>query len=272
MYFKRSGSAVLWILLVMFYCARAWAVEVPGLFNLDIVARSEATADRDIALKQALFAVLERIVIADDIAQLPPVQQMLKNAEHYVKQLQYATLPVDDYADTDAKLLKVQFDEDQILDVLSKNQVGVWSEIRPETLVWLTVDYADGIGKQYYNAEAHQDLAATLEQVAQLKGLPVIYPLLDIEEQQKVSVNDIISTDSRNLLAASARYDMTSILAGRLIKKGSCWLSDWQFYFDNKIKQASSPCLPLKAAVSSGFKTAYDVLSAYYGVKPEPAK
>lgn len=261
-----------WLLIfTLVWTPQLFAVEVPNLFEIELVARSESGSDREIALRQALFAVLDRILIADDIAKLPVIQQLLKNAEHYVKQSQYSALPADEYADTGARQFRVQFDEDQLLDLLSKSQVGVWSEIRPETLVWLVVDTGDGSGRQFYNADTLPDFDNTLTQVAKLKGIPIIYPLLDIEEQQKIAVDDVVSIDSKKIMAASARYDVTSVLAGRVIKKDGCWLSDWQVYFDGKVKSLSGPCLPLKATISTGIKGAYDVLSAYYGVKPEAA-
>jgi hypothetical protein len=59
------------------------------------------------------------------------------------------------------------------------------------------------------------------------------------------------------------------VMAGRVVKKGQCWLGEWAFYFDNTIKQWNSACLPLKAVMLEGMQGAYNVLSAYYGVKPQ---
>jgi len=268
MNFIKNKRRFLVYVLALLWSLPSFALEVQGLFEIEIVARSEAGEDRSIALKQALFAVLERIVIADDIAKIPVVQTMLHDAEHYVKQSHYSLLPADEYAETDARLFRVQFDEDQVLDVLRKNQVGIWSEIRPETLLWLVVD--EGDGKQFYNPDTMPDFENALTKIAKLKGIPLIYPLLDIEEQQKVSVNDVLGIAGKNLLSASERYDVPAVMAGRMTKQGNCWLSDWQFYFDGKSKQWSSPCLPLKPAISTGIRGAYDILSNYYGVKPAP--
>jgi uncharacterized protein len=91
---------------------------------------------------------------------------------------------------------------------------------------------------------------------------------LDLEEQQRISVSDVLSADSRNLLAASARYEVPAMMAGRLVRKDQCWQGEWAFYFDNKIQQWSNECLPLKAAAMEGMRGAYQILSNYYGVKP----
>ena len=266
----RNLAGLGWLLLIMLFGKPVFAVEVPGLFEVEIVARSESTEDRNIALKQAFYVVLDRIMVAEDISRIPVIQQMLLNVEHYVKQLQYAPLPADEYVQTDARQLKVQFDEDQILELLRKSQVSVWSEIRPQTLLWLAVD--EGEGLQYFNVETMPDVDSVLKLVSKIKAVPLIFPLLDIDDQQKVPVNDILNAEPKNLLAASARYEAPSVLAGKVIKKDGCWQSEWGFYFDGRIKVWNNPCRSLKQTFSSGINGAYQILSAYYGVKPEKAK
>lgn len=258
----------IWFFIFFYFNSFAvLAIEIPGLYEIEVVARSESTEDRNQAIKQALFVVLERVLVSEDIAQLSIVQEMLHAAEHYVKQSQYSLLPADEYAQTDARLFRVQFDEDQILEVLRKSQVGIWSEIRPQTLLWLVVD-EDG-NRQFYSADTMPDFEIALATVSKIKGVPMIYPLLDIEEQQRISVNDVLGADSRKLLDVSKRYEVSAIMTGRVNKKGECWQSEWAFYFDGRIKQWSNPCQGLKATISAGVKGAYSVLSNYYGIKPE---
>jgi hypothetical protein len=243
------------------------AVEVKGLYEIELIAASQSAADREIAVKQALYAVLSRVLVTDDISKIPAVQQLLSNAQNYVKQSQYSLITANDYSDTDARLIRVEFDEEQLLEVIRKSQVGVWSEIRPETLLWLVMD-EDG-QRKFYNADAMPDVENALSQAEKIAGIPMIYPMLDLEEQQKISVSEVLGADSRNLLSVSSRYEVPVVMAGRLAKKGDCWQGEWAFYFDGKIRQWDSACQPMKAAVLAGVRGAYGVLSNYYGVKPE---
>jgi hypothetical protein len=256
------------LLGILMFSPIVFAFEVTGLFEIELVARSESSEDREQAIKQALFVVLDRILISDDISQIPVVQEMLLGAQHYVKQSQYALLPAEAYGESSARLFRVQFDENQVLEAVRKGQVGIWDEIRPETLLWLVVD-ADGT-RQFYNADTMPDIESALMTASKAKGLPFIYPLLDMEEQQKISVSEVLGTDSKNLLAASSRYEAPAVMAGRLVKKADCWQSEWAFYFDGKIKQWSNgSCQALKFAISAGVRGAYSELSNYYGLKPE---
>lgn len=269
MIFTKGKQACLPVfLLACLAVAPVRAVEVKGLYEIELIANSQSAADREQAIKQALYGVLNRVLVADDIAKIPAVQEVLNGAQHYVKQFQYSLIAADEYSAGDARLIRVEFDEDQLLEVMRKSQVGIWSEIRPETLVWLVVD-EDG-KRQFYNPDAMPDFASALALAAKIKGVPVIFPMLDLEEQQRISVSEVLGADSRNLLAVSARYEVPAVMAGRVTGKGQCWQGDWAFYFDNKIKQWSSDCLPLKAAMQEGMREAYNVLSGYYGVKPKP--
>lgn len=254
-------------LLASVAMAPAVAVEVKGLYEIELIANSQSAADRELAIKQALYGVLSRVLVADDISKIPAVQQVLNGARHYVKQFQYSLIAADEYSASDARLIRVEFDEEQLLEVMRKSQVGIWSEIRPDTLVWLVVD-EDG-KRQFYNPETMPDFESALALASKIKGVPIIFPMLDLEEQQRISVSEVLGADSRNLLAVSARYEVPAVMAGMVTKKGQCWQGDWAFYFDSKIKQWSSDCLPLKSAMQSGIGGAYSVLSNYYGVKPQ---
>lgn len=243
------------------------AVEVKGLFEIELIANSESAADREQAVKQALYGVLSRVLVSDDISKLPAVQQVLQGAQYYVKQFQYSLIPADAYSDSDARLIRVAFDQDQLLEVMRTSQVGIWSEIRPETLVWLVVE-EDG-KRQLYTPDTLPDFESAFSLASKVKGVPAIFPILDLEEQQRISVSEVLSADSRSLLAASARYEVPAVMAGRLVRKGRCWQGEWAFYFDNKIEQWANECLPLKAAAMEGMQGAYRILSNYYGVKPK---
>ncbi len=258
------------LLALLLHTPGLYAVEVKGLYEIELVANSQSAADREQAIKQALFAVLSRVLVAEDIAKIPAVQQVLASAQQYVKQFQFSLIAANEYDNTDARLIRVEFDEEQLLEVMRKSQVGIWSEIRPETLLWLVVEEEGH--RQFYNADAMPDFESALSLAQKVKGVPMIYPMLDLEEQQKISVSEVLGADSRNLLAVSSRYEVPAVMAGRVAKKGQCWQGEWAFYFDGKIKQWNAECLPLKAALAAGVQGAYAVLANYYGVKPEQAR
>lgn len=263
---KLKQTCLLCLLLVFIPLRTALPIEVKGLYEIELIANSQSAPDRELAIKQALFGVLSRILVTDDISTIPAVQEMLRGAQHYVKQFQYSLIAANEYSDSDARLMRVEFDENQLLEALRKSNVGIWSEIRPQTLIWLVVE--EGGKRQFYNPDLMPDVENALTLASKVKGVPIMLPMLDLEEQQRISVSEVLGADSRNLLSVSARYDVPSVLAGRIVRKEQCWQGDWALYFDGKIKQWSNHCLPLKAAMSEGLQGIYQVLSNYYGIKP----
>jgi len=267
MIFSKGKQAFLLMFLWAFMPVQiAHADEVKGLFEIELIANSQSATDREQAIKQALYGVLNRVLVAEDISKIPAVQQALQVAQSYVKQFQYSLIAADEYSQSDARLIRVEFDQEPLMELMRQSQVGIWSEIRPRTLVWLVVD-EDG-KRQFYNPDDLPDFETALDLASKVKGVPVIFPMLDLEEQQRISVSEVLGADSKNLLNISARYDVPAVMAAIVARKGECWQGEWAFYFDGKIKQWNSNCLSLKATMLEGMQGAYNVLSNYYGVKP----
>ncbi|TXL19450.1 hypothetical protein BMR06_10085 [Methylococcaceae bacterium HT5] len=74
------------------------------------------------------------------------------------------------------------------------------------------------------------------------KGIPLLLPLMDLEEKQAISVIDILAAKPDKILEASSRYDVATILSGKLVKKRTCWSSEWALHFNNKIERWTVSC------------------------------
>ncbi len=267
---KAVGAVILLkrilIVLCLFTVQAASALEVDDLYETEVVAKSRSEQDRKQAFQQALKIVLGRVLVTDDISQQQLVKTALQAAEQYVREFQYSMVSGEGFSGTGSRLLRVRFDEDMIQQLFRDSGIGIWNEVRPETLVWLVIEQHGQ--RHFYNAETMPEVEYALSEASRLKGIPVIFPMLDLEEEQLITVNDVLSADSRLLLDISARYDVVSILAGRMVKEGHCWQAEWALYFNDKIAQWSSPCESLKKAALSGMQGVYAELSRFYGVKP----
>jgi hypothetical protein len=256
---------LLWLLLVL--CQAPVAAEIENLYEAEVLAKSRRTEDRNQAIRQAMQQVLERIIIARD-KKKPTVQTALDGAPHYVREFQFSLAPNRQHNSQHARLLRVRFDENLLQSLFKADNIGLWNEIRPETLLWLVVDQKSH--RQFFNAESMPEVDFALSKASRLKGLPLIFPLLDMEEQQFITPNDVLSTDPKLLLDVSSRYDVVSVLAGRLTQSETqkCWTAEWALYFDQKIHQWDiDKCSSLEQAALSGIDGLYTILSDYYGAK-----
>ena len=246
------------------------ALEVQGLYEVELVVKSQNADDRLFGLKQAFYSVLNRVVVSDNIARLPVIQEMLKNPTAYIKQFQYADLNQqgDEHADRieGPRRMQVEFDEEQILKTLQASQLALWDENRPATLLWIVVN--DQGERQFYNPELMSNVEAELSLASRVKGLPFVYPLFDLDEQQRVSVDTINKLDQKTIVELSQRYEAISTAVVNFTHHDNCWQTSWTLYFDGRKTEWSGMCQPMRLSLLSDVERLYQVLSSFYAVKP----
>ncbi|MBS3954254.1 MAG: DUF2066 domain-containing protein [Methylomicrobium sp.] len=256
--------------LLVIYCVlasqSAVAAEVKGLFETEVMAKSQTQDDKNAAIKAALTVVLQRVLAGNDILTDPVVQKLLDSAPVYVKQFQYAMIDSRNEAQSDKRPVRVLFNEELLLDLLKSSKLSIWSEIRPETLVWLVVEEEGQ--RQFFKPDTMPMVSQSLNKAARLAGIPIIFPLMDLAEKTQITVGDVLSAYPTQLMTISARYDVVSILAGRLVNKQGCWQAEWALYFDDNVAQWMGGCGTLDEALRGGMDGTYSNLSKYYSVKP----
>ncbi|MFI3137806.1 MAG: DUF2066 domain-containing protein [Methylococcaceae bacterium] len=255
------------VLFWMLMSQSVQAVDVKGLYEVDVLAMSQSLADRDNAILHALEEVLGRVMVGVNVSADPVVQRVLAKPNDYVREYQYALAQTTDRYNSQARTLRVLFDEQKLQAQLKHSALGLWNEIRPETLVWLVVE-EQGM-RQFFNAEKMPLLQDALTQRTQHQGLPFLLPLMDMQEQTQLSVTEMLSPYPQPILTASARYDVVSVLVGLLVNNNGCWTTEWTHYFDQRVRQWQGECKPLKQAVMVGVQGTYSGLSDYYAVKPD---
>ena len=252
---------------LLFVSQNLTAIEVDRLYEAEIIAKSELEKDKSDAVKQALTRVLTRVLAGNDILQDETVKAILADTRPYVTEFQYALMAKNSKETDSTRLVRVKFDEKMLVNTIRPGKLSFWNEIRSTTLVWLVVEEE---GKQqFFNAAMMPEIDAVIERAAKQKRLPILYPIQDLKEKQQLSIGDVLSAHSKQLLAVSSRYDVVSILAGKLLKKDGCWKAEWTLYFDEKINQWRSQCVDINKAALNGFQGVYDKLSKYYAVKSD---
>lgn len=208
------------------------AVEMTSLYTAQVPLDPAQDDPRAAAYKAALAEVLLR-VSGSEISNDPELFGLLfPNPGAYVVQFRPGT---DD-------TLWVSFDGKAVEDVLRRNGQTVWGGDRPLTMVWLAVDWGQGqreiIGAD--DPERGGDAARSIDRnrllrqrvldIAQRRGLPVAFPLLDTEDLAKVTFPDIWGGFDELVVDASRRYEANSVLIGR-IRPDSGERNRWSYYF-----------------------------------------
>jgi hypothetical protein len=220
------------MLVLAFVVAPAWAVEVTSLYTAQVPLDLEADDARERAYEAALAEVLMRVSGSDLSTDAEMVKLLFPNPGSYVVRFRPGA---DD-------TLWVSFDGEAIENVLRQAGQTVWGNDRPLTLIWLAVDWGQG-EREIISADDPQrrrDAARSINRnrllrqrildIADRRGLPVVFPLLDTVDLQNVSFSDIWGGFDDALITASQRYEARSILVGR-IRPESGQRNRWSYYF-----------------------------------------
>lgn len=248
------------LLLTLVLCSSAGAVEVPTLFTAEVVLDQEAEDPRADAYDAALREILMRVSGAAIAENDEAVAEMFPDPSSYVIQFRSG---VDDS-------LWVTFDGEAIEQVLRNAGQTFWGAERPLTLVWLAVDWGQGT-REIIGAgdpERPQDEARSIDrnrlirerllEISERRGLPMVFPLLDTTDLQTVTFSDIWGGFDETILYASERYDVNSVLIGR-IRPSSGQRSRWTYYFAGARSELSGAPEAVVSQVA-------DLLSAEFAV------
>ncbi len=232
------------------------AVELIELYDVEVPVQSRAPEERLNAFQQALTTVLIRMTGDRQAAANTEVQALLKDASRYVQQYRYK----ERNGDTPAYSLRIRFDGLALENALSDAGLPVWGKERPAVLVWLAVQQPDN---RYLVGEESDGLARTsVEALAYQRGIPVIYPLLDVQDRQQVSIADVLGGFDDTVRQASNRYQPDAIVVARAnASADGFWRVVWHLYFGDQTLNWSSDGNQLPTALAVGMHQLADALS-----------
>ncbi len=219
-------------LVGVFVLSSAGAVEVTSLYTANVPFDQEQDDPRAHAYEMALAQVLLRVSGPELVSDADLFQALFPRPADYV--VQFRSGPDD--------TLFVSFDGDAVEDALRAAGQTVWGSDRPLTLVWIAVDWGHGereiVGAT--DADRSSDAARSINRnrllrqrllnFAESRGLPIAFPLLDSEDLANVSFSDIWGGFDERIIDASRRYDVDSILIGR-VRADSAQRNRWTYHF-----------------------------------------
>jgi hypothetical protein len=240
--------------------AQAHAAEVTSLYTAQVPFDQNERDPRAAAYDEALRQVLMR-VSGPDLANDPALYESLfPDPSIFVVQFQ----PGPD--DT----LFVTFDGAAVEKTLRASNQTVWGGDRPLTLVWLAVDWgqgereiisaadADGEADDARSLNRNRQLRERILEIAAGRGLPVVFPLLDSEDMSKVEFSDVWGGFDERIMAASARYDVSSILIGRVQANGAAQ-NRWTYQFGAEQRHWTGSPETVMAQVSDMLATEFAI-------------
>ena len=196
------------LLLLLLPCKEVLAVEVSSLYQGKVEIENQSTANRRKAIKAALSVVMVKVGGTQKILAKPEVRKAINNYNLYLSQYQYET------DEQGVLYLQAQFNESKVNKVFQSHNLPLWGSLRPQTLIWLVEE--DMLSRKVVSSMSSSQLPTVIQKSSQTRGLPVIMPLMDLEDSQNIALSDVWGKFYQPLSQASQRYDAESIVVMRL--------------------------------------------------------
>ena len=213
------------MILIVIFCGSAVGSQLSNPYQGKIVARQgqEESALKILALQQVFVKVSGN----KEVNHLPGSKLSLKDINAMLAQFSY-------YKGKKQTYFIANFDEQKINQALSALQQPIWGEMRPTTLIWLIKTEQSGrqlVSDSYLQRRADRVLSETIQQEQLARGVPLQFPLMDLEDNLAVSVSDVSGRFYNILARASTRYQVENIVSAELRQINAMqWQLSWQLF------------------------------------------
>jgi len=251
------------------------ASKVEGLFEAEVLVPEGSSSDLNSPLiAEALRRVLIKATGVNEFSDNDEVLDALSQARSYVREFGFHSIdvPFNDHLKlqsgvqvTTQRVMRVAFLRGAVLQLIRRSGLPLWSANRPDVLLWLAFD--DYQQQIWVTPELATDLARHIREIADQRGIPVNFPLADIEDDFVIQPKELLNGDYSSLGAASARYSNDLLLAGHAVQTSSgTWIGGWRFNVDGKQSEFQILGANKEEFLSLGINRLADALAQKYAV------
>ncbi|TMO72714.1 DUF2066 domain-containing protein [Pseudoalteromonas sp. S3785] len=209
------------------FCFSVSAVEVTDLYQ-DILKVDDKSRDTRLAAsRKALLNVLVKVSGDESADQNKLAQQRTKNISNYMLKFEY-----DEKANGQLNLV-VKFEARKINELIKELNLPLWGVQRPLVAIWLGIE--DNRRRELVTQESYPQLEQLIYDKAGRRGLPVVVPLLDLQDRRLVGIPEVWGNFSGPVEEASRRYSAERSITARMYQEpdSETWILDWRFTNDD---------------------------------------
>ena len=212
-------------------------------------------------LPQALSDLLVRMSGNASVMSLASLQNQTRDANRFVSS--YQCVANQEGADQ-AWLAQIHFDGPAIKKLLQANGQALWSlDNHPKTLLWFSVPQADqaGVLASADNSTLTKALAAT----AQTRGLPILLPEMDLQDQASIPSDAAACPSDVALQVETARYGVKNALAVAVVPDdtNNSLVANWKLWSNGNSATWQSSGPDLQKILQTGLDAAIDRMAGH---------
>lgn len=254
---KFSLLTVLWLFMLTPIQVQANATEVGDLHEIRLPVQSQTRDDRQNALYEGFSMVLIKVAGHQQVVDIPVVRSELGRHTTYLVQYSYVT-------EDGQLMLRAQFDERRIEELLRRANTTYWSARRPNLMFWIAQDSSRGI--QLASRGSDSELIPAIRTQARSRGLPVSFPLLDLTDRMLVSPSDVWGRFEEPILNATRRYPANGIVVVRIQQDESNVRGQWSLVVGNTRRSGQAEAADLQALASAIVNEVTERVASEYAV------
>lgn len=259
----RAVARVLWVLLLVCLYGVTRAEVVRDLYAARVPVADQSARALDRASREALAEVLVKVSGSVEILQNPTITEILPEARAQVQQYAYHR----DEGPGGGLSASFEFDGAWVTGLVTRAGAPLWTANRPQVLVWLVAE--DARGRYFVNRESAPQLVEQLMEEFARRGVPAQLPLFDLADAAALSTAQAWRMYAPALQAASGRYGLADILAGRLATLSSGQSAgDWSYFHDGERSERSVTAVDPGAFAREGVAIVAEEMAARYAVAP----
>ncbi len=214
----------------------AQAVIVEDLYTIELPVADQTTSLRLEVFSEAFKQVVIKVSGSDDALGSLALARPVEHSARYVKQFTYVVRKdenADEYA-VDLLFLKIDFNQQLIENLLRENNFPIWGRERPSSLLIINYDVNETI--RLVSGDTTPKMVDMLDEAALRLGVPVLFPLMDLEDIALVSIGAIASRQYGNIETLADRYSPDVLVIGQIIgRSGQGWYGDWEVRFTDQV-------------------------------------
>ncbi len=271
---RRIASALLIaVSLFVALVSPAFAASTVNLYEESVVVKQNANQkEQKQAIEVAFRELLVRLTGVTNVLEHDAIIPELKEGAKYVASSRFG--PSDVFftnslsENIPTKTFLIKFDRKSVDALLVQNRLPLWGAKRPDVLVWI----ADRIeGSDHILGGAEDTLIGShLSDISKSRGVPYVLPIMDLTDTLNLSFTDLYGLFSRDIEAASERYPVEAILAGRLSGTEGDYSADWLMMFKGERLRLPTVTGTLSEVVERGVDLASQRLSEQYAFVLDP--
>lgn len=252
----------LFVFIFVFLLLMPQAFGALALYSAEVEIADATPEARKAGIRQAFEKALTKASGHRNLKGRSGMKSLLAHAQDYVQQFRYRNEAAEAEGEADKRWMWVAFEKSAIQKALRQLGLSVWDKGRPEVLLWLAKETQGQ--RALLDSEKDLALVEALNVAAKQRGLPLLLPIMDLEDQSGLRVGDVWTADRGSVEKASARYGEPLVLAGRLRKSGAKWKAKWTLFLPDRRQEFSSAANSSAETVHGGINKIMDWLADQY--------